>query len=183
MTTTIDLPRFKYHPDPLATGSIVPAASVCRCCGRVRGFIYRGSTYAVEELEDAICPWCIADGNAHEKFGAEFTDSTQVGGSEWTVVSREVVEEVAFRTPGFAAWQTERWFTHCEDAGEFLGPMGRAELETMGPEAIAVIRLETGYSDEEWREYYRSMDKDHGPTAYVFRCRHCGKIGGYSDCF
>jgi hypothetical protein len=182
MSTTSDLPRFKYHPDPLASGSIVPSPNACRSCGRVRGFIYSGPTYTVEELEDSICPWCISEGTAHEKFDASFTDITQVGGSEWIAVSRPVAEEVAFRTPGFSGWQAERWFTHCEDAGEFLGPMGRTELEAIGSEAIAVIRLESSYSDDEWQGYWKSMDRDHGPTAYVFRCRHCGKLGGYSDC-
>ncbi|PYT73861.1 MAG: hypothetical protein DMG39_05530 [Acidobacteria bacterium] len=43
-----------------------------------------------------------------------------------------MVEEVAFRTPEFAGWQTEPWFTHCEHAGEFLGPMGRPELDAVG---------------------------------------------------
>ena len=182
MAATNDLPRFKYHPDPIATGSIVPSRNVCRCCERARGFIYRGSRYSVEELEESICPWCIAEGIAHEKFGAEFTDSGQIGGSDWVTVNPQIVEEVAFRTPGFAGWQSERWFTHCEDAGEFLGPMGRAELEAMGPEAIAVIRVESGYTKEEWEQYYQVMDKDHGPTAYLFRCLRCGKLGGYSDC-
>lgn len=177
-----ELPQFKYHPDPLATGSIVSSTGVCRCCGQVRGFICWGPTYSVEELEDAICPWCIADGIAHDKFDAEFTDTTQVGGSGWVAVSRQIVEEVAFRTPGFAGWQTERWFTHCEDAGEFLGPMGRAQLEEIGPEAIAVIRAESGHLGAEWEEYYQALDKDRGPTAYLFRCRHCGQLGGYSDC-
>jgi len=165
MVSAGELPKFKYHPDPLAAGSAVPSPNVCRCCDRGRGFVYHGSPYSVEELEDAICPWCISDGAAHQKFDAEFTDLAQIGRTEWIAVSRQIAEEVAFRTPGFAAWQTERWFTHCEDAGEFLGPMGRPELESMGPEAIAVIRSESGYSDEEWQEYYQSMDKDHGPTA------------------
>ena len=30
--------------------------------------------YAVDELDEAFCPWCIANGTAAEKFEAEFTD-------------------------------------------------------------------------------------------------------------
>ena len=182
MSATTGLPTFKYHPDPIATGSIVPSANICRCCSQVRGFIYDGSPYSVEELEDAICPWCIADGAAHERFGASFTSLTQIGGPDWITVDRSITEEIAYRTPGFAGWQEERWFAHCKDAGEFLGPMGRTELEEMGPEAIEVIREESRYADEDWPEYYQRMDRNLGPTAYLFRCRHCEKLGGYSDC-
>jgi uncharacterized protein CbrC (UPF0167 family) len=93
-----------------------------------------------------------------------------------------VVEEVVNRTPCFIGWQQERWFTHCGDAAAFLAVAGRQELEALGAEAIAAIREESGCEGEEWDSYFRTLDRDHGPTAYVFRCRHCGKLGGYSDC-
>jgi uncharacterized protein CbrC (UPF0167 family) len=98
----MELPIFKYHPSPIATGSIVPSAEVCPVCGESRGFAYDSIPYGMNELEH-ICPWCIASGSAHEKFGVEFTDTEGVGGQgQWEKVPKEVVEEVAFRTPGFA---------------------------------------------------------------------------------
>src|SRR5271169_6720784 len=129
----MELPVFKYHPDPVATGSIVPTAAACPVCGVSRGFAYSGIPYGTDEVEH-ICPWCIADGSARQKFGVEFTDKAGIGGNQWERVPEEVVEEVAFRTPGFAGWQQERWYTHCGDAAEFLGAMGRQELEQMGPQ-------------------------------------------------
>jgi hypothetical protein len=30
--------------------------------------------YAEAELDDQLCPWCIADGRAAAKFDAQFTD-------------------------------------------------------------------------------------------------------------
>lgn len=48
--------------------------AVCQGCGKARGFVYVGPVYSVEELNDALCPWCIADGSAAEAFGASFTD-------------------------------------------------------------------------------------------------------------
>jgi uncharacterized protein CbrC (UPF0167 family) len=141
------LPTFKYHPDPLSTGSIEPSDAVCVACGLARGFIYKGSVYAVEELADLICPWCIADGTAHEKFDAQFVDVDGVGGyGDWQIVPFETVNDVAFRTPGFSGWQQERWFTHCGDAGEFLGPAGIKELGNFGSEAISAIQRESGLS-------------------------------------
>jgi len=137
--------------------------------------------YALDDFE-TVCPWCIADGSAHEKLGLEFTDRESIGGGEWESVSGEIVDEVAFRTPGFSGWQQERWFTHCGDAAEFLGPMGKEQLEQVGPEAVEVVRLESGYEAKEWANYYNSLNLRTGPaTAYLFKCCHCGKLGGYSD--
>jgi len=96
-------------------------------------------------------------------------------------VSPEVAEEIAQRTPAFSGWQQERWWTHCHDAAEFLGVAGRHELEARWRDVIPAIRAEAGYDDGEWAEYFAALDREHGPTAYVFRCRHCGQLGGYSD--
>jgi len=180
MTDT--LPTFRYHPDPIGTGSIVASDTACRACGRVRGFIYTGPAYAEEELAESLCPWCIADGTAAAKFAATFVDGDGVGDyGSWDSVTPAVVEEVTQRTPAFSGWQQERWWTHCHDAAEFLGVAGRRELEDHWPDAIPAIRAEAGYGDSDWADYFAALDRQHGPTAYVFRCRHCGQLGGYSD--
>ncbi len=180
----MNLPTFKYHPNPIATGSIKPSDTVCECCGQQRGFIYVGPVFSVEELSECICPWCIADGSAHEKFDAEFTDAAGVGGySIPPVVPNAVIEEVAFRTPGFSGWQQEHWLACCGDAAAFVGRAGRRELEHQWPDAILPIQKECGMVDgADWQGYLRALDKDGSPTAYVFRCLHCGRHLGYSDC-
>ena len=178
----MELPTFKYHPDPLGTGSIERSENKCLACGLVRGFIYKGQPYAEEELIDAICPWCIADGTAHEKFDAEFTDLGGIGGyGTWESVDLKIAEEVAYRTPGFIGWQQERWFTHCCDAAAFIGLVGHSELTDYGGGAIKAIKEEIGFEGDEWGEYFDSLDRSGEPTAYLFRCRHCGTYGGYSD--
>jgi uncharacterized protein len=179
---TQPLPVFRYHPDPLATGSVVPSNSACRSCGQVRGFVYAGPVYAEDELDDALCPWCIADGSAAEKFDAEFTDPAGVGGyGDWDAVPATVVTEVARRTPGFSGWQQERWWTHCADAAEFLGPAGGREVKERWPGALANLQAESGFQGADWDDYFAALDRESPPTAYVFRCRHCGELGGYSD--
>ncbi len=177
------LPFFLYHPDPIGTGCIRLSDSVCGACGQARGFTYTGPVYGeIVGGDEAICPWCIADGTAHAKLGAEFTDPRGVGGfGDWDAVPTEVVEQIAYRTPAFSAWQEERWYTHCSDAAEFLGVAGRLELDAFGAEATAAIRRESGLDAENWESYYKALDRNLGPSAYVFRCRHCGKYGGYSD--
>ena len=113
----MELPGFRYHPYPLATGSVVESDATCAACGKTRGYVYTGPVYMQDEPE-ALCPWCIADGTAAETFGAEFTD---FGVGVPDDVPREVLEELAFRTPGFSGWQQERWLYHCGDGAAFLG--------------------------------------------------------------
>ena len=178
-----ELPRFRYHPDPVATGSVEPSDQACVLCGEARGYIYTGPVYGEEEHEDDLCPWCIADGGAHDLLGAAFTDSAGVGGrGSWAAVPQSVIDEIAFRTPGFSGWQQERWFTCCGDGAEFLGPMGAKQLAALGPAAIEAIREETGWErGPQWGNYFRALDREGEPTAYLFRCFTCRRYGGYSD--
>ena len=175
-------PEFKYHPDPIATGYVIESDAKCECCEQGRGFIYTGAVYSEEELDDALCPWCIGDGSASEKFDATFTDEDGIG-TDGESVSDEVIEEVSRRTPGFSGWQQERWWTHCGDAAAFIGRAGHDELLAMGPDAISVVQESTGLPDGKvWNGFFRALDKDGSPTAYLFRCIHCQKLGGYQDC-
>jgi uncharacterized protein CbrC (UPF0167 family) len=60
--------------------------------------------------------------------------------------------------------------------------MGRKELELLGPKAIAAVQEEVALEDSEWMDYFKALARDNGPTAYVFRCLHCGEMKAYSDC-
>jgi len=173
------LPDFPYHPDPVATASVTPSDATCVCCERQRRYIYVGPVYAVEELDECLCPWCIADGTAAARFDADFTDVLDVPEG----VGADVVETITTRTPGFTGWQQEHWMFHCEDGAAFLGRVGRQELEAY-PDAIEVLRheqAEHGWPEEQVEEYLAVLDKDDMPTAYLFECRHCGAHLAYSD--
>jgi len=122
----VELPEFPYHPDPQATGAVVESERRCLVCSTARGYVYTGPVYAVEELADGICPWCIADGTAAERFDAEFTD---VGTHVPDDVPREVLEQIARRTPGFSGWQQEHWLYHCGDGAAFEGVDDDADAE------------------------------------------------------
>ena len=178
----MELPKFKYHPDPIRTGSVISSSETCTNCGKRRGFVYTGPIYGTGDTEEPICPWCIADGSAHDQLDFEFTDGEMVGGGGiWEEVPVAVVEEVAYRTPGFAGWQQELWFTHCGDAAAFLGRVGYEELIQFGSEAGASFREATGLTDEVWKTHFPALEKDGSPTGYLFQCLHCGKYGGYTD--
>jgi uncharacterized protein len=175
-------PAFRYHPDPIETGSVVPSETVCICCERARGSVYTGPVYAEDELADAVCRWCIADGSAHERFDAEFTDTACVG-LGWEPVPEDVVEEVAYRTPGFTGWQQERWAAHCGDAAAYLGQADASDLSGRWADAVPAIRADVEITDEDWQAVFSTFAKGPtaSPTAYVFRCLHCNALIGYWD--
>jgi uncharacterized protein CbrC (UPF0167 family) len=176
----LPFPEFPYHPDPRSTGFVAESDARCTACGAARGYIYAGPVYAVEELAEAFCPWCIADGTAAAKFDAEFTD---VGFGVPDDVSSDVRERIARRTPGFGGWQQEHWLYHCGDGAAFLGRAGAAELASY-PDAIDALRHEHdehGWPPDQVEDYLAELDKDGQPTAYLFRCRHCQQHVAYSD--
>ena len=169
----MNLPEFRYHPDPIGSGSIVASEAECRSCGESRGYVYAGPVYSEDELDDALCPWCIADGSAHAKFDATFVD-----GEAFAVETPDAaVCEITARTPGFNTWQGEKWPCCCGDAAAFVGPAGIQELRaTPELEGLALnhIFYEMGISGGAARRYLESLHRDAGPTAYVFRCLACG---------
>lgn len=179
----INLPEFKYHANPLKTGSIISSEQSCVCCDKERGYIYVGPVYATEELDKCLCPWCIADGSVHIKYDAEFVETDGIGGyGAWDSVKDRVESEIAYRTPGFSGWQQERWWTHCNDGAVFLGVMGKNEVLELGSELVSYLKSESGVPDSDWPDYFDGLSQDGSPTAYVFQCLHCKKLGGYTDC-
>ena len=176
------LPTFRYHPDPIGTGSIVASPKTCLGCDRQRGYVYVSPVVADAELSEAICPWCIADGTAATKFDAEFTDPEGVGDyGSWDSVPADVAEEISRRTPGFTGWQQERWWTHCGDGAEFLGRAGWQQVDGVWRDAVPALKADIQLDGDGWQEYAEQLDTEGSPTAYVFKCRHCGQLGGYSD--
>jgi hypothetical protein len=176
----MSFPEFPYHPDPRSTGFVRESDGECRACGEARGYIYTGPVFAVEELGEELCPWCIADGTAAAAFDAQFTDVDDDAPDD---VPPEAVEQIARRTPGFSGWQQEHWLYHCGDGAAFLGLAGAKELAPH-PDAIDALRRELddyGWSQEQVEEYLAALDRDGQPTAYLFRCRHCGQHLAYSD--
>jgi hypothetical protein len=166
------LPVFKYHPNPLVTGSVVESNSVCLCCGQSRGCIYTSSVYAAEELHNKICPWCIADGSAAKKFGATFVDSHplyQAG------IEESIILEVTTKTPGYDTWQQEMWLSHCNDACAFLGNASKDDVVKIANEHIQINGGE-GMDAELMNEIAKDYQPKGSPAFYKFKCLHCNEI-------
>ena len=177
------LPVFRYHPDPLATGSIIAAPDrPCLGCSRIRGYLYMGPVYTEKNfiLEEHLCPWCIADGTAAKRFSASFNDAGTMED-----VPDAVMEEIEKRTPGFHGWQQESWLTCCGDAAAYLGEAGAAELTRDFPGAIPSVRkyLEENYelAGKELEEFVKALRKGDQPTSFIFRCLHCQSYQAYID--
>lgn len=165
------LPFFRFHPDPLATGSVVRSTETCARCGVARGFIYDGTAFSRGEM-GLVCPWCIADGSAAQGFDVDFTYLNEPPGA----VPDPSLDELLHRTPGFIGWQQAQWMIHCGEVAAFLGRAGWDDVQAL-PGAADCIRAE-GWPEEDQLPY---LHADGNMTAYLFRCLHCGTGLAYVD--
>ncbi len=168
------LPFFKYHPDPLRTGAFSEYGGVCDCCGKVSDVIYEGPCYCVDDVE-ALCPDCIASGEAAKKFNLSFQDS----GSTDDVSDENKLDELIYRTPGYSGWQQEYWRAHCDDYCAYLGPVGVIELKKYG--IYEEVLADETLTDHE-REMISYMSNNGSVQGYLFKCLHCGTHLVHYDC-
>lgn len=167
------LPCFRYHPDPLATGAVVASDKACICCNQARGYIYVGPVYSTTDLDESLCPWCIADGSAATKLDASFADSYSL---HQAGVPDEVIEEVSLRTPGYVSWQQEYWLSHCNDACEFHGDASIKDVETVSQETKRCWLEEYKQDEAGWKLATEGYQPGGDSALYKFVCRHCGKV-------
>jgi uncharacterized protein CbrC (UPF0167 family) len=131
------LPTFRYHP-PDSQWQHCESGKQCRCCRSARGYIYTGSVYSSDDLDDSLCPWCIADVSAHAKFDATFVDTEAFADG----IPESVIDEISERTPGYSSWQSEHWPACCDDATVFLAPVGSGNPRALpGLEAPSSVTL------------------------------------------
>jgi uncharacterized protein CbrC (UPF0167 family) len=165
------LPTFRYYRDPVGDGTIERSGVACSACGRARGVIVTSTIYAADIPKDArFCPWCVADGTAHSRFGA-FFNGVEPGADP------SAAAEVRERTPGFPTWQDFDWPTHCEDVGVFLGEPSGDELRA-NPEALEALLSDIRQWDWGRDEDYVNAFVDGlggSQVVYLFECPRCGK--------
>ncbi len=185
--TSEPLPAFRYHPDPVGTGAVVPRAGfVCPVCGRPRDHAYVGP-YATPDLHfengDELCPWCIADGSAAREWKASFVAPAYLSDAARDAMPAAALAELEFRTPSFRCLQQDRWLDHHGEADAFLGEIGADEYLTLPPKAQAVVRNTAGddparpLGDDDSVLRLRA-DAD-GPAVYLFGCLHCGRYDAF----
>lgn len=174
------LPTFRFHPDPVQSGSVERSGATCRACGRVRGFVYMGPCYGEVDLDGALCPWCIADGNAHAKFATTFHDLTLPDDAD--PAARAEIEQ---RTPGFATFNPFAWPSCCGSPMAYLEPAGiaevRARYRNLEGQLMATIVHDLQLSGCGARQMLESLHRDQEPCVHVFGCGACGSRRGCID--
>ena len=173
------LPEFRYHPDPLSTGAFqkTDELRICECCGKETEYVYENPFFSEDEVE-CLCPWCISDGTAAEKFDGEFQDPESCD----EVDDEDKTDELICRTPGYIGWQQEYWLAHCGDYCAFVGYVGMKELEEMGlsDSLEDIYRKDVSMFDiEDVRKY---LENEGSMQGYLFKCLVCGKYLLYADC-
>ncbi|KAA8995242.1 CbrC family protein [Affinibrenneria salicis] len=171
------LPVFKYHPDPIATGSIKLSDETCQCCEQQRGAVCTTSIYSRHRVE-FICPWCVADGSAAKKYDGQFNDDYPLLEDG---IDRDIVVEVSERTPGYVSWQQEVWQSHCNDACEFHGDASKADLQALSGDDLDAFLADNYLDAEIWSRILQGYE-DGDVAIYKFRCRHCQKAIFTMDC-
>lgn len=167
------LPFFRYHPNPLATGSVERSDRECACCGQCRGYVYVGPVYSVDDHHDEICPWCISDGTAAARFEAEFVDAhplVQAG------VPKSVIDHVVHRTPGYLTWQADDWLSHCNDACAFHGHASVADVCEASDETIDHWCNRNHQDRSAWDAATEGYEPHGQPSFHKFRCVHCNLV-------
>lgn len=170
---TEPLPHFRYHPDPVATGAIGQSDKHCVCCERARGYIYLGSVYSTNPLDEAICPSCIADGSAAARLSASFGE---IHSPHRELVPASVVSEVNLRTPGYVSWQGESWLSHCNDACEFHGDASVADVAAASTETKCAWMEEYEQDEARWLLVTDGYTPAGDSALYKFVCRHCRQV-------
>ena len=166
------LPSFRYHPDPISTGSVKPSHVVCACCSKSRDLIYCASVYGSAAPRCSLCPWCIASGEAAFRFNCIFSDEEPLVRAG---IPRSVIIEVTRRTPGYNSWQQEVWQACCGDACVFHGDASVAELAALQGKALAQLQAQWPISPNRWTGFVKQYVPGGGSAVYRFDCRHCGK--------
>lgn len=173
----MELPKFEYFPDPVGNGCIVEKTGTCLCCGQEKPFMYVGPIYCIEDIEE-VCPWCISDGRAADKWDASFNDVYNIADS----VPKLIVALIDARTPGYETWQGNRWLFSETDALVFVGEVIGKDLIRQGEDdKITACR-------EALQEWGIGSDFDLSqvviggqPAIYLFQDKETSKFSAYAD--
>lgn len=179
----MELPNFKYSPNAYDLDVFEHKEGICDVCNKKRDLKYNSSFYSIEEPE-YICPWCIANGSAAEKYNGEFNDYCGIEGvspdpnDAEPAIPEKLLLEVTNKTPSYTSWQQEAWLTHCNEPCAFIGYADTKTIEPLLDELKEDIE-NNGYEADFIRKY---LSKDGHLVGYLFQCVNCGKHRLHVDC-
>lgn len=172
----MELPRFKYNPDPINAKVIKKNKTHCPVYDKEKEYVFVGPFYSVEEIE-GICPWCIHDGSASKKFDGDFFDAASLE----SVENNAYIDELVHRTPGYIGWQQESWLSHCGDFCAFIDYVGWEEIKDIANDLVEDIEKIKRRMRLTQEEFEKSMVNGGSHQGYLFRCLKCGKYRLTSD--
>lgn len=186
------LPTFKYHPQPMETGAFKQDKTVtCDCCEQPTPVYYTNPFYSIDDI-DHLCPWCIADGKAAEKYAGSFQDDASIEGVEAQYdekgdyegallpCSEDALREVTERTPGYCGWQQEHWLAHCGDLCAFIGYVGWNEIKDR-LDTFAHLAEDCEAFGLPYEDLPKYLYNEGDCQGYLFRCLKCGKLRLWAD--
>src|SRR5512139_1857102 len=158
MAEARDLPRFRYHRDPVASHVFVPAEAPCPSCGAQRTYEYVGPLYSLEDVSH-LCPECIADGRAAERYRLEFVDpeGPEAGPDAYKR------DELLHRTPGYFSAQGDPWPAHCGDYCALVGMVGLREVGPLRGELEADLKTIVSKLEVPMEEVLKELAREHSP--------------------
>lgn len=170
----MELPKFKYSPNAYKLDLFEAVEGICSVCNEKRQIKYKCSFYSVEAPE-YICPWCIANGKAAEKYDGDFNDYCGIEGvspdadAPEPTIPREMLLEVCTKTPSYFSWQQEVWLSHCNEPCAFIGYADSLIIQPLINELkddIENIGLPIKFFTD-------GITKDGDLGAYLFQCVKC----------
>lgn len=186
------LPIFKYHPRPLETEAFMQDQIItCICCQQQSNIYYKSPFYS-RHTRGNLCPWCIADGSAAEKFEGSFQDESSIEGVEAEFDSdgefcdihnpypQEQVNELIKRTPGYHGWQQAFWLAHCSDFCAFIGYVGWDEIKNQLDEFVD-LPSDCANFGMEYSQLEKNLVNGGDCQGYLFRCLVCEKLRLWVD--
>ena len=161
------LPTFKYIKPPLQREMFEASNAICECCLSAQGYRYAWSIYTKIEVNE-LCPWCIADGSAAEKFAATFAEL-----NDYRTISDENRNAFEKHTPSYPTWQGAVYPVHCHDACQFAGLVpSKQELLTLTNEQRIKNDLPDWLINETFLANYEPSFSADVQIA-KFHCLHC----------
>lgn len=170
--------KFKYHPNVWKQNVFSHKKdnkrSICQCCENETEYFIE-NMYSIEDV-NCICPDCVANGKAAEKFDGDFIQDAECE----KVSDKKKINELFKRTPGYISYQGEHWLACCDDFCAYIGEVGIKDLKEMGIAETLISEYEENNPDD----YYEDCMEYLGNgimQGYLFRCLHCNKYHLWVD--
>lgn len=147
----------------------------CDCCAKKVNLYSEMGIYSAEYEPEILCPDCIANGTAAEKFDGTFQcylDEESVSPEDYDAVMR--------RTPTILSYQDLEWKVCCGKPCVYMRRAKNVDFPAI------LEKLKETYSEEEEGVPFEKLselggESDDESSLILFRCQTCGRLYGVID--